>query len=61
LELPTCSANILDFQSFNKNKKAKNIILPSDGMSTILNMTDLFLNRKGEVTGQLYKDNKVSS
>lgn len=59
------SANILDLQSFNKNKKAKNIIiLVSDGMSTgTLNMTDLFLNRKmgmGSNWIQLYKDNKVS-
>lgn len=59
------SANILDIQSFNKNKKAKNIILlVSDGMSTgTLNMTDLYLNRKtgtGSNWIQLYKDNKVS-
>lgn len=59
------SANIVDLQSINKNKKAKNIILlVSDGMSTgTLNMTDLFLNRKtgtGSNWIQLYKDNKVS-
>lgn len=59
------SANVLDLESVNKNKKAKNIILlVSDGMSTgTLNMTDLFLNRKtgkGSNWIQLYKDNKVS-
>ncbi|PXY41049.1 alkaline phosphatase [Flavobacterium cheongpyeongense] len=59
------SANILDLESVNKNKKAKNIILlVSDGMSTgTLNMTDLFLNRKtgkGSNWMQLYKDSKVS-
>lgn len=37
------SANVIDLESVNKNKKAKNIILlVSDGMSTgTLNMTDL--------------------
>lgn len=59
------SANVLDLESVNKNKKAKNIIfLVSDGMSTgTLNMTDLFLNRKtgkGSHWIQLYKDNRVS-
>jgi alkaline phosphatase len=59
------SAHILDFESANKNNKAKNIILlVSDGMSTgTLNMTDLFLNRKtgkGSNWIQLYKDNRVS-
>lgn len=59
------SANVLDLESANKNKKAKNIILlVSDGMSTgTLNMTDLFLNRKngkGSNWIQLYKDNRVS-
>ena len=59
------SAAILDLESANKNKKAKNIIfLVSDGMSTgTLNMTDLFLNRKtgkGSNWIQLYKDNRVS-
>ena len=59
------SANVLDFEEINKNKKAKNIILlVSDGMSTgTLNMTDLFLNRKtgkGSNWIQLYKDNRVS-
>lgn len=59
------AANILDLESVNRNKKAKNIILlVSDGMSTgTLNMTDLFLNRKtgkGSNWIQLYKDNRVS-
>ena len=59
------TANILDLESNNKNKKAKNIIfMVSDGMSTgTLNMADLFLNRKygkGSNWLQLYKDNKVS-
>lgn len=59
------SANVLDLESVNKNKKAKNtILLVSDGMSTgTLNMTDLFLNRKtgkGSNWIQLYKDNRVS-
>jgi len=59
------SANVLDFETINKNKKAKNIILlVSDGMSTgTLNMADLFLNRKygkGSNWIQLYKDNRVS-
>lgn len=59
------AANVLDLESINKNKKAKNIIfMVSDGMSTgTLNMADLFLNRKygkGSNWLQLYKDNKVS-
>ena len=59
------NANVLDFETVNKNKKAKNIILlVSDGMSTgTLNMADLFLNRKygkGSNWIQLYKDNRVS-
>lgn len=59
------NANVLDFETINKNKKAKNIILlVSDGMSTgTLNMADLFLNRKygkGSNWIQLYKDNRVS-
>lgn len=59
------SANVLDFEEINKNKKAKNIILlVSDGMSTgTLNMADLFLSRKtgkGSNWIQLYKDNRVS-
>lgn len=59
------TANILDLESVNKNKKAKNIIfLVSDGMSNgTLNMADLFLNRKtgkGSTWIQLYKDGRVS-
>lgn len=59
------SANVLDLESINKNKKAKNIILlVSDGMSTgTLNMADIFLNRKtgkGSNWIQLYKDSRVS-
>lgn len=59
------TANTLDFDTINKNKKAKNIIfLVSDGMSTgTLNMADLFLNRKtgkGSNWIQLYKDSRVS-
>lgn len=59
------SANVLDLEEVNKNKKAKNIILlVSDGMSTgTLNMADLFLSRKNGIGSnwlQLYKDNKVS-
>jgi alkaline phosphatase len=54
----------LDFDSSNKNKKAKNIIvIVSDGMSSgTLNMADLYLNRKtgkGSNWIQLYKDNRV--
>lgn len=54
----------IDFDSFNKNKKAKNIIvIVSDGMSSgTLNMADLYLNRKtgkGSNWIQLYKDNRV--
>ncbi|OXA96178.1 alkaline phosphatase [Flavobacterium hercynium] len=59
------AANVLDLESINKNKKAKNIIfLVSDGMSTgTLNMADIFLNRKtgkGSTWIQLYKDSLVS-
>jgi len=55
----------LDFDTLQKNKKAKNIIfLVSDGMSSgTLNMTDLFLSRKygkGSNWIQLYKDNRVT-
>jgi alkaline phosphatase len=54
----------IDFDSSNKNKKAKNIIvIVSDGMSSgTLNMADLYLNRKtgkGSNWIQLYKDNRV--
>jgi alkaline phosphatase len=59
------TANILDVNTLNKNKKAKNIIfMVSDGMSTgTLNMADLYLNRKhGRSSNwlQLYKDQRVS-
>ena len=59
------AANIIDFDTFKKNKKAKNIIfLVSDGMSSgTLNMADLYVNRKfGRSSNwiQLYKDNRVS-
>lgn len=59
------TANILDLQTINKNKKAKNIIfMVSDGMSTgTLNMADLYLNRKtgkGSNWLQLYKDQRVN-
>jgi alkaline phosphatase len=59
------TANILDIQTINKNKKAKNIIfMVSDGMSTgTLNMADLYLNRKtgkGSNWLQLYKDQRVN-
>ena len=55
----------IDFDTFKKNKKAKNIIfLVSDGMSSgTLNMADLYVNRKfGRSSNwiQLYKDNRVS-
>lgn len=58
------SANTLDIDLIDKNKKAKNIIvIVSDGMSTgTLNMADLYLNRKtgkGSNWIQLYKDNRV--
>ena len=58
-------ANELDFDTFKKNKKAKNIIfLVSDGMSSgTLNIADLYVNRKfGRSSNwiQLYKDNLVS-
>ena len=54
----------IDFDSSNKNKTAKNIIIiVSDGMSSgTLNMADLYLNRKtgkGSNWIQLYKDNRV--
>lgn len=54
-----------DSDSFDRNKKAKNIIfLVSDGMSSgTLGMTDLFMNRKfgkGSEWMQLYKDNRLS-
>ena len=54
----------IDFDSSNKNKKAKNIIvIVSDGMSSgTLNMADLYLNRKtgkGSNWIQLYKDDRV--
>lgn len=59
------TAKNIDFDTPDKNKKAKNIILlVSDGMSTgTLNMADLYLNRKtgkGSNWLQLYKENKVS-
>ena len=59
------TANILDVNTLDKNKKAKNIIfLVSDGMSAgTLNMTDLYLNRKtgkGSNWLQLYKDQRIS-
>ncbi len=59
------TANILDTQTLNKNKKAKNIIfMVSDGMSSgTLNMADLYLNRKngkGSNWLQLYKDQRIS-
>ena len=59
------SANTLDIDLIDKNKKAKNIIvIISDGMSMgTLNMTDLYLNRKtgkGSNWIQLYKDNRVN-
>lgn len=51
--------------TFNRNKKAKNIIIVvSDGMSIgTLNMTDLYLSRKmgkGSNWLQLYRENKVT-
>lgn len=59
------TANILDLQTINKNKRAKNIIfMVSDGMSTgTLNMADLYLNRKtgkGSNWLQLYKDQRIN-
>lgn len=59
------TAQNVDFDGPDKNKKAKNIILlVSDGMSSgTLNMADLYLNRKtgkGSNWLQLYKDNRVS-
>ncbi|MFD2603384.1 alkaline phosphatase [Flavobacterium suzhouense] len=59
------TANILDLQTINKNKKAKNIIfMVSDGMSTgTLNMADLYLNRKtgkGSNWLQLYKEQRIN-
>jgi alkaline phosphatase len=54
----------IDFDSSNKNKIAKNIIvIISDGMSSgTPNMADLYLNRKtgkGSNWIELYKDNRV--
>ncbi|MFY0715356.1 alkaline phosphatase [Seonamhaeicola sp. NFXS20] len=54
-----------DFDTYKKNKKAKNIIIVvSDGMSIgTLNMTDLYLSRKtgiGTNWLQLYRDNKIT-
>lgn len=59
------TANILDLQTINKNKKAKNIIfMVSDGMSTgTLNMADMYLNRKtgkGSNWLQLYKEQRIN-
>ena len=58
------SANTLDIDLIDNNKKAKNIIvIISDGMSMgTLNMTDLYLHRKtGKCSNwiELYKDNRV--
>jgi len=58
------SANTLDIDLIDNNKKAKNIIvIISDGMSMgTLNMTDLYLYRKtGKCSNwiELYKDNRV--
>lgn len=54
-----------DFDTYKKDKKAKNIIIVvSDGMSIgTLNMTDLYLSRKTGIGSnwlQLYRDNKVT-
>jgi len=59
------TANVLNLDTLDKNKKAKNIIfMVSDGMSTgTLNMADLYLNRKtgkGSNWLQLYKDQRVN-
>jgi len=59
------TAQPLDFDTFKKNKKAKNIIfLVSDGMSSgTLGMADIYSNRKlGRSSHwiQLYKDNRVT-
>jgi len=59
------TANVLNPDILDKNKKAKNIIfMVSDGMSTgTLNMADLYLNRKtgkGSNWLQLYKDQRVN-
>jgi len=59
------SANILNLDSLDKNKKAKNIIfMVADGMSTgTLNMADLYLSRKtgkGSNWLQLYRDSRIS-
>jgi alkaline phosphatase len=59
------SAQEFGLENFNKNKKAKNIIIVvSDGMSNgTLSMADLYLSRKtgkGSNWLQLYKDNRVS-
>lgn len=58
-------ASNINFDTVNKNKKAKNIIiLVSDGMSVgTLNMADLYLSRKngkGSNWLQLYRDNRVN-
>ncbi|MCX2678380.1 alkaline phosphatase [Galbibacter sp. EGI 63066] len=58
-------ASNIQYETGDRNKKAKNIIIIiSDGMSIgTLNMTDLYLSRKtGKCSNwlQLYKDNKVS-
>ncbi|WP_417351512.1 alkaline phosphatase [Flavobacterium alkalisoli] len=59
------TAQVLDLNNLDKNKKAKNIIfMVSDGMSTgTLNMADLYLSRKtgkGSNWLQLYKDQRIS-
>lgn len=59
------TASIIQYDTENSNKKAKNIIvIVSDGMSIgTLNMADLYLSRKnGKCSNwlQLYKDNRVS-
>lgn len=60
------TASLLNLDTLDKNKKAKNIIfMVSDGMSTgTLNMADLYLNRKtgkGSNWLQLYKDQRVTT
>jgi len=59
------TATQTNFDTFEKNKKAKNIIvIVSDGMSTgTLNMADLYLSRKTGIGSnwlQLYKENKIN-
>ncbi|WP_339705548.1 alkaline phosphatase [uncultured Kriegella sp.] len=59
------TASIVQYDTEDSNKKAKNIIvIVSDGMSIgTLNMADLYLSRKtGKCSNwlQLYKDNRVS-